>query len=80
MNQLSCFVQSCNEAEGGDSGVSSTKPVADATPKTARGRRTRQNILDAAEKEFGERGFHEAAINRITESAGVAMGTFYVHF
>ncbi|MCB9955475.1 MAG: TetR/AcrR family transcriptional regulator [Caulobacterales bacterium] len=80
MNQLSCFVQSCNEAEGGDSAVSSTKPVADATPKTARGRRTRQNILDAAEKEFGERGFHEAAINRITESAGVAMGTFYVHF
>lgn len=37
-------------------------------------------MLDAAAREFGERGFHEAAINRITESAGVAMGTFYVHF
>lgn len=49
-------------------------------PKTARGRRTWENLLDAAEKEFGERGFYEAAVTRITEGAGVAMGTFYVHF
>ena len=49
-------------------------------PKTARGRRTWLKLLDAAEKEFGERGYHEAALDRITLSAGVARGTFYVHF
>lgn len=49
-------------------------------PKTARGRKTWRKLLDAAQKEFGERGYHDAAINRITEAAGVAMGTFYVHF
>lgn len=49
-------------------------------PKTARGRKTRQKLLDAAMVEFGNRGFYEAAVNRITEGAGVAMGTFYVHF
>lgn len=52
----------------------------DDGPKTARGRRTWQNLLNAAEREFGERGFHDAAITRITETAGVALGTFYVHF
>ncbi len=64
MNHMSDFVQTL---------------IADA-PKTARGRKTWHKLLDAAEREFGERGFHDAAINRITEAAGVAMGTFYVHF
>lgn len=49
-------------------------------PKTARGRRTWLKLLDAAEKEFGERGYHEAALDRITLGAEVARGTFYVHF
>ena len=49
-------------------------------PKTKRGRETRDKLLVAAEKEFGERGFHEAAISGITRSAGVALGTFYVYF
>jgi AcrR family transcriptional regulator len=49
-------------------------------PKTKRGRETRDKLLVAAEKEFGERGFHEAAISGITQSAGVALGTFYVYF
>lgn len=64
MSQLSGFVHTLPEG----------------APKTARGRRTWEKLLDAAQKEFGERGFHEAAITRITENAGVAMGTFYVHF
>lgn len=50
------------------------------TPKTRRGRETRDKLLDAAEKEFGERGFHDAAISGITQRAGVALGTFYVYF
>ncbi|MEL7029019.1 MAG: TetR/AcrR family transcriptional regulator [Pseudomonadota bacterium] len=64
MNQVSGFVHTFPES----------------APKTARGRQTWERLLEAAKKEFGERGYHEAAINRITESAGVAMGTFYVHF
>ena len=49
-------------------------------PKTKRGRETRDKLLEAAENEFGERGFHEAAISGITQGAGVALGTFYVYF
>lgn len=48
--------------------------------KTKRGRQTRDKLLQAAEVEFGERGYHDAAISGITRRAGVALGTFYVHF
>jgi len=49
-------------------------------PKTARGRKTRDRLLQAAETEFGHKGFHEAAISGITQRAGVALGTFYTYF
>lgn len=49
-------------------------------PVTARGQRTRQRILDAAEQVFGERGYHQAGIAEITQSADVALGTFYLYF
>jgi len=52
----------------------------DKEPKTARGRRTRDKLLQAAEIEFGEKGFHEAAVSGITYRAGVALGTFYTYF
>lgn len=64
MNQLSHFVQT----------------LPDNAPKTARGLKTWVSLLEAAEQEFGEKGFHEAAITGITQRAGVAMGTFYVYF
>lgn len=47
---------------------------------TARGQRTRQKLLDAAEEVFGERGFEATSIAEITQRAGVALGTFYVYF
>lgn len=50
------------------------------TPKTARGKRTREKLLRAAEIEFGEKGFHAAAVSGITYRAGVALGTFYTYF
>jgi AcrR family transcriptional regulator len=50
------------------------------TPKTARGRRTRDKLLEAAEIEFGDKGYHEAGISGITYRAGVALGTFYTYF
>lgn len=49
-------------------------------PKTKRGRRTREKLLQAAEFEFGEKGFHDAAVSGITYRAGVALGTFYTYF
>ena len=49
-------------------------------PKTERGRKTRDKLLEAAEIEFGEKGFHDAAISGITHRAGVALGTFYTYF
>mgnify|MGYP003632897179 CR=1 FL=1 len=53
---------------------------ADKTPRTERGRRTLRRLLEAAALEFGERGYHEAAITGITGRAGVALGTFYTYF
>src|ERR687889_314822 len=53
---------------------------ADKAPRTERGRRTVRKLLQAAAQEFGERGFHEAAITGITARAGVALGTFYTYF
>lgn len=49
-------------------------------PKTKRGERTRQKILDAAEREIGVKGFAEASIATITAEAAVAQGTFYLYF
>jgi AcrR family transcriptional regulator len=52
----------------------------DKEPRTERGRKTLRRLLEAAAVEFGERGFHEAAITGITGRAGVALGTFYTYF
>ena len=52
----------------------------DKIPKTRRGRETREKLLQAAEVEFGERGYADASIASITQRAGVALGTFYVYF
>lgn len=49
-------------------------------PKTARGQRTRNKLLEAAEEAFGEQGFHATSIGDITRRASVALGTFYVYF
>jgi AcrR family transcriptional regulator len=49
-------------------------------PTTARGEATRQKLLDAAEAEFGEKGFHGASVSSITRRAEVAQGTFYLYF
>ncbi|MFN3389989.1 MAG: TetR/AcrR family transcriptional regulator [Allosphingosinicella sp.] len=52
----------------------------DKEPRTERGRKTLRRLLEAAASEFGERGYHEAAITGITQRAGVALGTFYTYF
>jgi AcrR family transcriptional regulator len=60
--------------------LSQAAASSDKEPRTERGRRTVRRLLEAAAAEFGERGFHEAAISGITQRAGVALGTFYTYF
>ena len=50
------------------------------TPKTRKGLATQAKLLEAAEAEFGERGYHDGSIVEITRRAGVGLGTFYVYF
>ena len=45
-----------------------------------KGEMTRQAILRAAGKVIGLHGINRASISEITRDAGVAQGTFYVHF
>lgn len=49
-------------------------------PVTARGQATRRKLLNAAEVEFGSKGFHAASVSSITGRAGVGQGTFYLYF
>ena len=49
-------------------------------PATKRGEATRGKLLDAAEHEFGEKGYHAASVSSITRRAGVGQGTFYLYF
>ena len=52
----------------------------DSEELLTKGEKTTQTILDAAEKIFGRYGINRAGIAEITREAGVALGTFYVHF
>lgn len=49
-------------------------------PATARGRRSRQALLDAAKKVFARDGFAEARITDIADTAKAAHGSFYTYF
>jgi AcrR family transcriptional regulator len=53
---------------------------AEAGALTARGERTRNRLVAAGEEVFGLRGYHDASIAEITQTADVAMGTFYLYF
>ena len=52
----------------------------DGRPLSKRGLDTRRRLLDAAERVFGELGYHDASVVRVAETAGVAAGTFYLYF
>jgi AcrR family transcriptional regulator len=49
-------------------------------PLTPRGRLSRDKLLTAAARVFGEYGYYQASVSEITRVAGTAQGTFYVHF
>lgn len=49
-------------------------------PRTARGEETKRKLLEAAEQVFSRVGYADASISRITDTAGVGQGTFYLYF
>lgn len=49
-------------------------------PATEIGRRTRERLLDAGVAVAEEHGLAGLSVNRVVATAGVAKGTFYVHF
>lgn len=49
-------------------------------PLTKRGEATRRKILASAEHVFAKHGYPDASIVKVTEHAGVALGTFYLYF
>mgnify|MGYP000258720805 FL=1 len=58
----------------------SLQPDDTALPPTPKGRATRERLLIAAEKIFGQRGYDAARIADIVAEAGVSHGLFYRHF
>jgi AcrR family transcriptional regulator len=57
--------------------------VSDATrrvPRTGRGERTRDELMDAATEVFWDKGYVDTRVADIAERAGVSHGTFYTYF
>lgn len=48
--------------------------------RDAKARATRRRIFDAATELFSKTGYHATTVSSIVERAGVAKGTFFVHF
>jgi AcrR family transcriptional regulator len=55
-------------------------PFSDNPTVGARGQRTQQRIVDAALQTFGEKGYHQCSIDRITKLAGCSRVSFYQYF
>jgi AcrR family transcriptional regulator len=51
-----------------------------AVPRTARGERTRQRLLDAARVAFARTTWSKARVEDVCREAGVGHGTFYAYF
>lgn len=49
-------------------------------PLTKRGEATRARLLEAAEQVFAELAYDDASIAKITDRAGIGLGTFYLYF
>ncbi len=55
-------------------------PLNDPEEESTQGQITKRTIFQSAEKVFGQVAFNRASISEITRLAGVAQGTFYIHF
>ena len=57
-----------------------TSASSDLEPRSAKGRRTRANLIKAAKEVFERDGFLNARIADISETAGLSHGSFYHYF
>jgi AcrR family transcriptional regulator len=73
-------VDSASSTTGGPSDGLRAGQAAGGRLLTARGRRTRAALVDAARQVFAETPFADTRIADITARAGVANGTFYTYF
>ena len=55
-------------------------PEHEGDPEFLGGKKTRQAIARAAERVFSRHGFNHSGVAEITREAGVALGTFYIHY
>ena len=55
-------------------------PTASRTRRAAARDERRQQLLDAAQRVFSQKGYHATTVDDITRAAGVAKGTFYLYF
>src|SRR5688500_18748744 len=70
-----------DELADGDPGRVVRRAPFSANPNVgARGQRTQQRILDAALRVFGEEGYQQCSIDRITKRAGCSRVSFYQYF
>jgi AcrR family transcriptional regulator len=66
--------------DGDPTSVLRRAPFSDNPRVGARGQRAHQRILEAALKVFGEEGYHQCGVIRITEVAGCSRAAFYQYF
>ena len=57
-----------------------TELEAEVPNESARRRRTRERLIDAAYEVFAEHGVHAATVEQIVEEAGFTRGAFYSNF
>jgi AcrR family transcriptional regulator len=66
--------------EPGSASVVRRAPYADSPFVGERGQRARQRIMEAALEAFGERGYQQTGVKRITELSGLSRAAFYQYF
>lgn len=49
-------------------------------PKTEKGEKTLNKIIEGAEKVFRDKGYNGSTVKNISKEAGVSVGTFYIYF
>ncbi len=77
---LPAAVDDGRRGDGDADAVLRRAPFSDNPRVGARGQRTQQRIVDAALRVFGEEGYHQCGVARITELAGCSRASFYQYF
>jgi AcrR family transcriptional regulator len=63
-----------------DQAPPTVEPSPTSSSRQTRADDTRARLFAAAVKMFATRGYHETTVDQIAREAGVAKGTFFVHF